>query len=70
MSYEVLEVIALPIMEDREVHPGIVVPVAGGNSVRKEPGDTVTDQEFKAHGQTQKDIDSLIECAAIRKRTE
>lgn len=65
MSYKVLEVVALPVMEDREVHPGIVVKVPSGESIRKEPGDTITKKEMDDAGQTDDDIKSLIKSKAI-----
>jgi hypothetical protein len=66
MSYEVLEVVALPEVEEREIQPGVKVPVATGVSTRKEPGDTITREEFEQAGQDASAIQSLIENGAIR----
>jgi urease beta subunit len=66
MAYEVIEVVALPVIEDREIHPGITVPVPSGDVVRKEPGDTITKKEMEAAGQTDEDIKKLIEDGAIK----
>lgn len=65
MAFKVLEVVALPVMQEREVHPGIKAMVPVGESVRKEPGDTITKAEFKEHGQSDDDIKSLIKSKAI-----
>ena len=65
MAYKVLEVVGLPVMEDREIHPGTIVPVATGEVVRKEPGDTITNKEMEAAGQTDDDIKALIADGAI-----
>lgn len=68
MAYEVLEVVALPVQEEREVHPGIKAMVATGESLRKEPGDTITKQEMKDHGQSDDDVKSLIRAKAIKEQ--
>lgn len=65
MAYTVLEVVGLPVHEDREVHPGVIVPVPTGKITRKEPGDTITKEEFKKHGQTDEDISRLVKDKAI-----
>jgi hypothetical protein len=66
MAWEVVEVVALPVHEKREVYPGIEADVPSGKVTRKEPGDTITKAEFQAHGQTDDDIKSLVKSKAIR----
>ena len=68
MSYEVLEVVGLPVLEDREVHPGITVKVPNGETVRKEPGDTISKAEFDEAGQTDEDIKRLVKDKAIKEK--
>lgn len=63
--HKVLEVVALPVMEEREIYPNIKVPVATGDSIRKNPGDTITKQEFADAGQTDEDIAALVKSGAI-----
>jgi hypothetical protein len=65
MTYIVKEVVGLPVLEDREVHPGIVVPVPTGESIRKEPGDKITKAELEKAGQTDDDISKLLKDKAI-----
>ena len=65
MAYKVLEVVALPVHEEREVYPGIKAKVPTGESTRKEPGETITKDEFSKHQQTDDDIKSLIKSGAI-----
>jgi hypothetical protein len=65
MAYKVLEVVGLPVLEDREVHPGITVPVPSGEINRKEPGDTISKKEFDEAGQSADDIAALIKSGAI-----
>lgn len=69
MSWEVLEVVALPEMEEREIHPGIKVPIATGNSIRKERGETITKAEMDAAGQSEDDIKSLCSSGALREKS-
>lgn len=65
MTWLVKEVVGLPIHEDREVHPGITVPVPVGEILRKNPGDKITKAEMDEHGQTEDDIKALIKDGAI-----
>jgi len=65
MTYTVKEVVGLPVLEDREVHPGITVGVPTGEIVRKEPGDKITKAEFEKAGQTDEDISKLLKDKAI-----
>jgi urease beta subunit len=66
MAYEVLEVVNLPVHEEKEIHPGVKVNLPTGEGVRKEPGDKITKAEFLEHGQTDDDIKKLIKDKAIR----
>ena len=71
MSYEVVEVVGLPVMEERVAYvksdgTEITDIVATGETIRKEPGDTISDEEFKEAGQTDEGIQSLIESGAIK----
>lgn len=54
MAYKVLEVVALPDPET-------------GGSTRKEPGDTITEAEFKKAGQDEDAIKALVKDGAIEK---
>lgn len=65
MSYNVLEVVALPVFEEREVHPGVKANVPTGEVTRKEVGSTITKDEMKRHGQTDDDVKALIKAKAI-----
>ena len=65
MAYKVLEVIGLPVMEKREIHPGIEVDLPTGESIRKEPGDTITKQELEDAGQTEDDVKRLLKEKAM-----
>jgi hypothetical protein len=56
VAYKVLEVIALPVMEG---------DVATGKSLRKEPGEKITKEEFKKYGQDDEAIKSLIKSNAL-----
>jgi hypothetical protein len=69
LSYVAKEVIGLPVHEDREVHPGITVPVPIGETIRKEPGDKITRAELKAHGQSDEDIEKLIKAGALEEES-
>lgn len=42
-----------------------VIVDADGGRLRLEPGDTVTDKQLLAYGQTEQDIENLIECGAL-----
>ena len=71
MSYEVVEVVALPVMEERVVYvksdgTEVTDKVATGESVRKEPGDTLTAKELKDAGQSSEHIAALVESGAIK----
>jgi hypothetical protein len=73
MSYEVLEVVALPVMEERVVYTmsdgtEVTDMVATGESIRKEPGDTLTVKELQQHGQTSEDISALVEAKALKEK--
>jgi hypothetical protein len=68
MAYTVKEVVGLPVIEEREVAPGVMAPVPTGETVRKEPGDTITKQEMDDAGQTEEMIESLIESGAIEEK--
>jgi hypothetical protein len=64
MSYEVVDTIGLPVLEERVVHSmsdgkEIKDKMASGETIRKEPGETVTLAELKKAGQTQEQIASL-----------
>jgi hypothetical protein len=63
--YKVLEAIGLPVMEEREVHPGITAKVPTGEVVRKYPGDTITKQEWSDAGQTDDDAKRLLKEKAM-----
>jgi hypothetical protein len=63
--YVATERIALPVMEDREIHPGITVPMATGDSVIKEPGDKITIKELQDAGQTPESIQALVQDGAM-----
>jgi len=65
MAWKVLEVVGLPQHEEREVHPGITVPVPNGQITRKEPGESITKDEMQKHGQTDEDIARLVKSKAI-----
>jgi hypothetical protein len=65
MTWNVLARVGLPVHEDREVWPGVTVPVPTGESTYKDEGDTITAEEFEEHGQTPDDIDALVESGAI-----
>lgn len=65
MAYKALTRIGLPVMEDREVHKGVVVPVPTGDTVYKEPGDTITKKELTDAGQDDDDIASLLKDKAM-----
>jgi len=56
VAYKVLEVIALPVMEG---------DVATGETVRKEPGESITKEELKKHGQDDDAIKSLVKSKAL-----
>lgn len=56
MAYKVKEVVALPVFEG---------DVATGETVRKEPGETITKKEFQEHGQDENAIKALISDGAI-----
>jgi hypothetical protein len=73
MSYEVLEVVALPVMEERVVYTmsdgtEVTDMVATGESIRKEPGDTLTVKELQQHGQTSEDISALVKAKALKEK--
>lgn len=70
MAYEVLEVVALPLHEEREIHPGIKVDIPTGESIRKEPGETITKAELDKAKQSDDDIKSLIESGAMKEKGE
>lgn len=65
MSYVVKERVGLPVLVEREVHPGIKVKVPSGDSKIKEPGAKITQKELDDAGQTADDIKSLIASGAI-----
>lgn len=65
MSWTAKEVVALPVLEEREVHKGISAMVATGESVRKEPGDKISKKEMDEAGQSADDIASLVKSGAI-----
>jgi len=65
MAWKAKTVVALPVLEDREVHPGIVVQVASGETIRKEPGDKISKKDMDEAGQTAEDIERLIADDAI-----
>lgn len=69
MTYEVLEVVALPVTEMREVYPGIKVPIATGDSIRKEPGSTITEKELEDAGQSDESIAALVKSKAIKEKS-
>lgn len=69
MSWEVLERVGLPEFAEREVHPGIKVPVPTGDSVVKEPGDTITQAELDKFKQSPEDIKRLERDKAIRRKS-
>jgi hypothetical protein len=71
MSYEVVEVIGLPVMEKRVVYvmsdgKEITDLVATGDTVRKEPGEKLTAKELQQHGQTSEDIAALVKSKALK----
>jgi uncharacterized iron-regulated protein len=74
MSYEVVEVVGLPVVEEILVYvkrdgTEIKDEVATGETIRKEPGDTITLRELKKAGQTEDDIAALVESGAIKEKT-
>ena len=73
MSYEVVEAVGLPVMEERVVHTktdGTEVKdfQATGETIRKEPGDSITKKEMEDARQSDDDIASLIESGAIKEK--
>jgi urease beta subunit len=69
-EYEVKEVVGLPVMEEREVWPGVRAQVAIGKSKRFEPGDTITEKDLQEAGQNAEQIQSLIDHAAIAEKSD
>jgi len=76
MAYEVTEEgpVGLPVMEERVVHTmsngdQIKDFVATGDIVRKEPGETITEAEFKKANQSPEQIKTLIDSGAIREKS-
>lgn len=69
MTWEAVEVVGLPVTEMREVYPGIKAPIATGETIRKEPGDPITQKEFDAAGQTPEQIKSLVTAKAIKEKS-
>lgn len=65
MAHKALTVIGLPVCEEREVWKGIVAPVPTGETIRKEPGETITKQEFKDAGMTDEEIQAMEEAGSI-----
>lgn len=65
MPHKALTVINLPVMEDREIWPEIVVPVPTGAVNHKEPGDTITKKELSDAGQTDAMIAGMIEFGSL-----
>ena len=70
MSWKVLSVVGLPVLEERVVHrysDGTEVKdkMATGEVDRKEPGDSITKKELDEAGQSANDIESLIASGAI-----
>jgi hypothetical protein len=65
MTYTALAVVQLPVMETREVHPGIEAQIPTGESIRKEPGDKITKAELSEAGQTDEDIKRLLKDKAM-----
>jgi hypothetical protein len=73
-NYEVLEIINLPVMEQRVVYvhsdgTEITDQVATDESRRLDPGATISSTELAEHGQTTEDIEKLIEAEALREAT-
>lgn len=73
MAYEVLERVALPVLEERVAYvksdgTEITDTVATGETIIKEPGDTISNKEMTAAGQTDESIASLIESGAIKEK--
>lgn len=71
MSYEVLEPVGLPVMEERVVHTmsdgeEIKDMVATGETIRKNPGETISDEELQEAHQSEEQIQSLIDSGAIK----
>lgn len=74
MAYEVIERVALPVMEERVVYTKsdgeeIKDTVATGETILKEPGDTITNKELTEAGQGEEAIASLIESGAIKEKS-
>lgn len=70
-KYEVVEVIGLPVMEERVVYTmtdgtEVTDMVATGETVRKEPGETVDQTELQEYGQTIEDIEKLVDAGALK----
>jgi hypothetical protein len=73
-TYDVLEVIGLPVMEQRVVYTmsdgsEITDMVATGQTTRLEPGETITTDELEQHGQTTEDVEKLVDAEALREQT-
>jgi hypothetical protein len=70
LSWEVLERVGLPVMEDREIYPGLPkVPFATGDTIYKDPGDSITKKEMEDARQDEDAIASLIKSGAIQEKT-
>jgi hypothetical protein len=65
MAYKALTVVNLPVLEDREIYPGIVVPVPTGDGTRKEPGETITKQEMKDAGMDEEKLAAMLQAGSI-----
>lgn len=65
MSYRAKTKMELPVMEDKEVFPGVVRPVPTGEATVKMPGDTITAKEFADHGQGKEQIEGFVKYGSV-----
>lgn len=63
--HKALTVINLPVTEEREVWKDIKALVPTGDSIRKEPGDKISKQEFKDAGMTDEEISEMEAAGSI-----